>query len=140
MSSGAKAAGHVEIGDYAVVSGLVGIVQFVHIGKMAFVGGFSKLAKDALPYCIADGIPASIVAPNKIGMERHGKTHESIKSVEKAFKLIIKSSLTINEAVAQLESDSSLQNEIKEMIDFIKNSKCGLARLKEKEKELVNNF
>ncbi len=73
-------------------------------------------------------------------MERHGKTHESIKAVEKAFKLLIRSSLTINEAIAQLESDSSLACEIKDMIDFIKRSKCGLSRLKEKEKELVNNF
>lgn len=140
ISSGTKAAGHVEIGDYAVVSGLVGIVQFVHIGKMSFIGGFSKLAKDALPYCIMDGIPAGIIAPNKIGMERHGKTQESIKAVEKAFKLLIRSSLTITEAVAQLKNDFPLQIEIKDMIDFIKNSKCGLARLKEKEKELVNNF
>lgn len=137
MSSGAKLAGHVEVGDYAVISGMVGVVQFVHIGKMSFIGGFSKLSKDALPYCITDGIPASTVAPNRVGMERHGKTQESIKAVDKALRIILKSQLVLSEALVMLENDSISNPEIKEIIEFARNSKCGLARPREKEMETV---
>jgi UDP-N-acetylglucosamine acyltransferase len=137
MSSGAKLAGHVEVDDNAVISGMVGVVQFVHIGKMAFIGGFSKLGKDALPYCITDGIPASTVAPNRVGMERHGKTQDSIKAVERALRIIMKSQFVLHEALAILENDSVLNPEVKEIIEFVRNSKCGLARPREKEMELV---
>jgi UDP-N-acetylglucosamine acyltransferase len=137
MSSGAKISGHVEVGDCAVISGMVGVVQFVHIGKMAFIGGFSKLSKDALPYCITDGIPASTVAPNRVGMERHGKTQESIKAVEKALRVIMKSHLVLNEALAMLENDPVLYPEVKEIIGFARNSRCGLARPREKEIEMA---
>lgn len=135
MSSGAKISGHVEVGDYAVISGMVGVVQFVHIGTMAFIGGFSKLAKDALPYCITDGIPACTLVPNKIGMERNGKKRGSVATVEHALKLIMRSSLTLSDALVQLQNEYPSNEEIKNIVQFVKNSKCGLARPKERERE-----
>lgn len=136
MSSGAKLSGHVEVDDFAIISGMVGVVQFVHIGKMAFIGGFSKMRKDALPYCITDGVPAATVAVNRIGMERRGKNPEAIRAVERAYKLIMRSSLGLNDALFQLEREFPSQTEIMDIVQFARNAKCGLARSREVETEL----
>jgi len=58
LSCDAKISGHVHIGEHAIVSAKTGVVQFVRIGAFAFVGGFNKVAKDILPYCVADGYPS----------------------------------------------------------------------------------
>jgi UDP-N-acetylglucosamine acyltransferase len=130
VSGGTMVAGHVHIGDGAVVSGMCGIVQFVRIGTLAFIGGYSKLSLDALPYCITDGIPAATVAVNKIGMERHGKGPDAIRAVAEALKLIMFSTRTVDEIVPDLERDFAAFPEVQDMVQFLRTCERGLARPK----------
>ncbi len=128
MSSNAMMSGHVIVGDHAIISGYCGIVQFVRVGAGAFIGGYSKLTQDALPYCIADGVPAETRTINKIGMERRGFSPETIRTVRQAFKTIIRSGLTLAEAAAELEEKFPDSPEVKQMLEFARASDIGLAR------------
>lgn len=128
MTSAAMLAGHVEVGDYAVIMGKAGCVPFARVGTMGLVGGYSKLTHDVLPYCIADGIPAALRTINKVRMERCEKSKQAVSEALKAFKTIIRSNLSLDEAVAQLREEFPDSPEVNEMIDFALSSKLGLAR------------
>lgn len=128
VSCDSKLAGHVTLEDHAILNAKSGVVQFVRIGKHAFVGGFNKVAKDILPFCIADGSPSVIRAVNKIGLERNGFTGEQIAAVTDAYKVIIRSGKTVQEAIALLEERYPGVAEVSEMTDFLQSSKIGLAR------------
>ena len=128
MSNGATLAGHVEVADSAIIGGLTGIHQFCKIGRMSMVGGASKVVQDVLPFCIADGTPAATRIINKIGLERNGKSKETVREVLNAFKMIFRKDTPLDEAVETLKKDYPDSSEVKEMIDFIARSDRGLAR------------
>ncbi len=128
ISTDSKIAGHVEVGDHAVINAKSGAVQFVRIGRFAFIGGFNKVAKDILPFCIADGFPSAIRAVNKIGLERNGFSREKVKAIQDAFRTIIRSGLTLDQAAESLREKHGDVAEVREMIDFAVSSKTGLAR------------
>lgn len=127
VSTDSKLAGHVEVGDRAVVSAKTGVVQFVRVGRLAFVGGFNKVTKDVLPFCIADGFPAVLRAVNRIGLERNGYATGTIRIIDEAFRTICRSGLTVGEALDELERHHGEIREVQEMIAFARSSKTGLA-------------
>jgi len=128
ISSDSKMAGHVEIGDHAIVSAKTGIVQFVRIGRFAFIGGFNKVAKDILPFSIADGFPSVVRAINKVGLERNGYSSEQMLAIRDAFRTLMRSGLPRKEAVEVLDEKYPDNPEVQEMIAFARASKTGLAR------------
>jgi UDP-N-acetylglucosamine acyltransferase len=72
IANGVAVAGHVVIGDRAVIGGVLGIHQFVHIGTLAMVGGMSRIERDVPPYCIVEGHPSRVRTLNRIGLQRSG--------------------------------------------------------------------
>jgi len=121
-------AGHVHVDDHAIINGMTGIVQFVHVGKYAFIGGFNKVTKDVLPYCIADGFPSVIRGINKIGLARKGFSTDQIKIIRDGYRTIIRSGLTLKEALKKLNEKYPGVPEVQDMITFAEASKVGLAR------------
>ena len=121
---------HVEVGDNAIINAKSGAVQFVRIGEFAFVGGFNKVTKDILPYCLAEGFPSAIRSINKVGLERNGFDRETIKAIRNAFRTIIRSDLTLDDAMKKLRLESGHIPEVVRMIEFAASSKLGLARPK----------
>jgi UDP-N-acetylglucosamine acyltransferase len=129
MSSGAMLAGHVEVGDAAVIAGYTGVVQFCRIGRMAMLGGYSKLTQDILPFTIAEGIPAHIRTVNRIRMERFaGFSGEQIRAVSKAYKAMIRSGKSLEDAISELRVEFPDDANVAEMIAFAESSERGLAR------------
>jgi UDP-N-acetylglucosamine acyltransferase len=127
VSADSKMAGHVEIGDHATISAKTGIVQFVRVGRFAFVGGFNKVAKDVLPFCIADGFPSELRAVNRVGLKRRGFTAERIAIIDDAFRTLVRSNLTLEEAVAVLVERHPTSPDVQEMVAFATASRVGLA-------------
>jgi UDP-N-acetylglucosamine acyltransferase len=119
--------GHVEIEDYSTISGLVAIHQFVRIGRLAMVGGASKVVKDVPPYLLANGHPAQVYGLNFVGLRRHNIKNEKISILKEAFRIIYKSGLTISKALQRLETLPQIE-EIQHLINFIKQSKRGICR------------
>jgi len=128
LSCDAKISGHVQIGESAIVSAKTGVVQFVRIGAFAFVGGFNKVAKDILPFCIADGYPSVMRGVNKVGLERNGFSAERIRIIRDAFRTMLRLGLPVGDAIARLTEHYPDNADVGEMIAFAKSSKTGLAR------------
>ena len=112
-------AGHVTIESQAVISGLLGIHQFVHIGRMAMVGGMSRINRDVPPYLLVEGNPARVRSLNLVGLKRKGFNTEAIKQLKKAFRILYRDNLPLNKAIAQLEliSDSEPIQHLKHFLE-----------------------
>ncbi|MGB7415109.1 MAG: acyl-ACP--UDP-N-acetylglucosamine O-acyltransferase [Thermosynechococcaceae cyanobacterium] len=99
--------GHVTLESQARISGVLGIHQFVHIGRLAMVGGMSRITRDVPPYMLAEGNPARVRTLNQVGLQRAGvgrlNDGEVMRSIKKAFKLLYRSGLPLNEALEQLK-------------------------------------
>ncbi len=120
-------AGHVEINDYAIIGGLVGIHQFCRIGKHSIIGGCSKVVMDIIPYIVADGHPARPYGINLIGLKRRNFSEEKIKILNDAYKIIFRSGLNTTQALKKLEEMNNCE-EIRDIIEFIKSSQRGIAK------------
>lgn len=98
--------GHVHIESQATIGGGVGIHQFVHVGRLAMIGGMSRIDRDVPPYMLVEGNPSRVRALNQLGLKRAGLDsldNEPLQSLEKAFKVLYNSGLTLNQALEQLD-------------------------------------
>lgn len=96
-------AGHVHIESRARLSGVLGVHQFVHIGKHSMVGGMARIDRDVPPFMTVEGNPARIRTLNLIGLKRAGFTSFQLQILKKAFRFLYRSELTFKEALEQLE-------------------------------------
>ena len=128
MSNNATLAGHIHIGDHASIGGLVAIHQFVRVGEYAFVGGKSAVVKDIPPYVLAAGDRATLHGLNQIGLKRHGFSDATISQLKKAYRLIFRIGLTLNEAFQRVAADVDPIPEVNNFIEFIKSSERGITR------------
>ncbi len=128
FSNNGTLAGHVEVGDYAVIGGLTAVHQFCRIGRHAITGGCSKIVQDVPPYMIADGNPAQVRGFNKVGIERHGFNEETMRLVKEAYRIIYRSELNLAQAIEQLKATIQPTPEIQHLIDFISNSPRGIIK------------
>lgn len=111
-------AGHVNIESMAIVSGVLGIHQFVHIGRMAMVGGMSRISRDVPPYMMVEGNPAKVRSLNLTGLKRRGLSNNEIRELKKAFSYLYLKKMPIKDAIALL--DPLLDNQhIKHLQQFI---------------------
>lgn len=121
-------AGHVSIEDKAIVGGLAGIHQFVRVGRLSIIGGCSKVIQDVLPYTIYDGNPAVTRGLNIIGLNRAGVSNEVKKNLKQAFKILLKSGLSISHAIKRINDEVPSSKEISHLVEFMHLSKRGIAR------------
>lgn len=126
MSNGATLAGHVNVGDYAIIGGLSAVHQFTRIGRHAFVGGMTGVAQDLPPWMLAAGARALVHGPNLVGLRRAGCNRETMAAMKQAFRMIWRSELLRQEALEALTTDYGHMPEIMEFIDFVKKSERGL--------------
>ena len=128
MANAAALGGHVNIEDNAILGGLVGVHQFVNIGKLSIIGGCSKVVKDVLPYSKADGHPLRIYSLNSVGLKRNDFPEEVISILKEAFKIIFRDGLNTSQALKKLKGQFPRQVEIKHIITFIEKSKRGITK------------
>ncbi|MFH0935592.1 MAG: acyl-ACP--UDP-N-acetylglucosamine O-acyltransferase [Candidatus Omnitrophota bacterium] len=120
-------AGFVTIQDMAVVGGLVAIHQFVKIGTLSIIGGCSKVVQDIPPYSTCDGHPARVYGLNIVGLRRHNVPKDSLSALKHAFKILFNSGLSIKHAVEKIEQELKPAPETTRLVNFIKESKRGIA-------------
>lgn len=126
MSNGATLAGHVNIADNAIVGGLTPIHQFVSIGRNSMVGGMSRITHDVPPFTIGGGIPYKYGGLNIIGLKRSGFSLPLRQELSRAFKLVFRSKLRLEESIARCEKELEHYEEVLHFIEFCKSSKRGL--------------
>ncbi len=133
--------GHVTVEDYVNISAGSGVHQFCRVGRHAFIGGYSVVTKDALPYARTVGSrPARIYGANTIGLVRRGFTPDVVAKVRRSFRYLLQSKLNTTRALQQIQQDQSLAcDEVQYLIDFIRTSQRGviLRRASRRAEEVV---
>jgi len=128
MSNVATLAGHVLVEDCSVIGGLAAVHQFCRIGKMALIGGCSKVVQDVAPFMLVDGNPAETRTVNKVGMERNGVSEEVQGAMRQAYKILFREGLTSSNALARIESELSKFPEVQHLARFVRTSERGICK------------
>src|SRR5687767_4499274 len=133
--------GHVHVDDFANISAGSAVHQFCRVGRHAFIGGYSVVTKDALPFARTIGSrPARVFGVNSIGLTRRGFTPNTITQLRHAYRYLLQSKLNTTRALAQIEQDASLTApEVRYMVEFIRSAQRGviLRRAGRRAEELV---
>ncbi len=128
MANAATLAGHVEIADRANVGAYSGVHQFCRVGREAFVGGYSVVVKDALPFAISQGNHAKCYGLNRLGMKRRGYSKENIEKLHHAYHLLLSSKLNTSQAVERIRGEISDCAQVDYLVEFIESSKRGVVK------------
>ncbi len=132
LSSNAQMAGHVIVGDWAIVGGMSGVHQFVKIGEHSMLGGASALVQDIPPFVMAAGNKAEPHGINIEGLRRRGFSAEAISALRGAYRLLYKNGLSFEEAKVQLADLASAGGDgdehVRKLIAFIETSQRGIIR------------
>jgi len=129
MANGVTLAGHVTIGDWADISAFTGVHQFCRIGRHAFVGPYSVVIQDVLPYSTTVGKrEISVYGANRIGLERRGFETPVIESLQTAFRLLTRSKLNTTQAIERIRAEVPPCAELEELLEFIRTSERGIVK------------
>ncbi|MCB1669093.1 MAG: acyl-ACP--UDP-N-acetylglucosamine O-acyltransferase [Porticoccaceae bacterium] len=121
-------AGHVHLGDWSILSGYTLVHQYLHIGAHSFAGAGTFLTQDLPAYVTATGNPASARTINKEGLRRRGFSRESIAAISKAYKIVYRKGLSIDEAISEITPLAREYPEVQVFVDSILASKRGITR------------
>lgn len=128
FANGATLAGHVVVEDHATLGAYSGVHQFCRVGKHAFIGGYSVVVKDALPYARTVGNHARCYGQNTLGLRRSGFSNEEIRRITRGFRLLLAAKLNTSQAVEVIRRELSGWPEIDYLIEFIESSERGVTK------------
>lgn len=128
FSNNASLAGHVTVDDYANLGGFVGVHQFCNIGSYAFCAGGSVIVKDVLPFIMVSGYPAQAYGLNVEGLKRRQFTSEEIVVLKRAYKVLYRQGMTLENAVRKMEEMIPESAHVKTFVDSIRRSQRGIVR------------
>lgn len=128
MANGASLAGHVHLEDYAILGGFTLVHQFTQIGQFSFSAMGSAITQDIPPYVMVGGRPTRPHGINSVGMERDGASPDVIQKIRKAYKILYKTSLRLEDAIEEMEDMAGDCNELSNMVSFLRNVTRGILR------------
>lgn len=123
--NGAVLAGHVSVGDDATIGAYSAVRQFCRVGRHAYIGGYSVITMDALPFAITVGQKPRCMGLNRIGLERKGVDGETRSALDRALRILLRSRLNTSQAIARLKEELGTVPEIEELIDFVRSTERG---------------
>jgi len=129
LSHGATLGGHVLVEDWAIVGAYTGVHQFCRIGRHAFIGGYSVVTQDVLPYSTSvSEREIHVFGANRTGLERRGFSGERIEPLQKAFRLLSRAGLNTSQAVERIRAEVDATPELDELLAFIAASERGFVK------------
>src|SRR5258708_7428179 len=127
ICSCALVAGYVEVEDSAFISGGVVIHQYSKIGKLAMIGGNTRVNSDVPPFMLCSDFNAAVKGLNVVGLKRAGFRHSDITPLKKAYQILFRSRLKLEEALQRIEADSPTEHTT-HLVEFIRRSQRGICR------------
>ncbi len=118
--------GHVEMEDYSVIGGAAVVHQFVRVGKMAMIGGQSRIVQDVPPYFTVVGVPAVASGLNTYALKKYGMAPEQRKQLKTAYRTLVRSGLSVKNALAKIMDEQPDTDPVGDLVEFIKKSSRGL--------------
>jgi UDP-N-acetylglucosamine acyltransferase len=128
LGNAATLAGHVEIGDEASIGAFSGIHQFTRVARGAFIGGYSVVTQDALPWVLTVGNRATTHGINLVGLKRKGYPDETIEAIKQCYVTLFRSKLLLKDAMEKVESELGHHEEVRYFLEFVRTSKRGVCR------------
>jgi UDP-N-acetylglucosamine acyltransferase len=128
MANAATLAGEVLVEDGATLGGMAGVHQFVRIGKLAFVGGCTKLTRDCMPFMLIDGNPAAVHGINRVKLQRLAVPENVQRDLKQAYRLLCRQDLTTTQALERIEAELDPGEEIGHLVAFVRDSERGVHR------------
>ena len=120
--------GHVIIEDQAIIGGMTGIHQFVKIGRLAMVGGASRVIKDVPPFTLSEGNPLEVSTLNTVGLERAQISEASQAALKSAFKLMYRQNLNTRQALERIRAEVAVTPELEHFLTFVESSERGITK------------
>jgi UDP-N-acetylglucosamine acyltransferase len=129
LGNAATLAGHVVIEDWASVGAFTGVHQFCRIGRHAFIGGYSVITKDVLPYSLTvQEREARVFGLNLVGLRRRGFSSERIDRLQQAFRLLTQSKLNTSQALEQIRASLNQDEDVAELVRFVETADRGIIK------------
>lgn len=128
LANAASLGGHVTIEDWAILGGFAIVHQFCRVGAHSFSAMGSVIAKDIPPYVTVGGHPAAPHGINSEGLRRRGFDNEALQNIKRAYKLLYKEHLKLNEAADALREMARERPEIFPMSEFLDSSERSIVR------------
>jgi UDP-N-acetylglucosamine acyltransferase len=126
MANAATLAGHVTIMDRATVGAFSGVHQFCRVGREAFIGGYSVITRDAMPYVLSVGNRAKGHGINAVGLKRRGVPAATIAALRSAYRAIFRAGMGRQEGLRHAQETWGSDGHVAELITFIKESERGV--------------
>ena len=128
MANAATLAGHVRVEDGANIGAYSGVHQFCRVGREAYVGGYSVVVKDALPFALTVGNHAKCYGLNTVGMRRRHYPKETLEALHHAFHLLLSARLNTTQALERIREEIPGTPEVEELVRFIETSERGVVK------------
>lgn len=128
FANAATLAGHVKVEDFAAIGAFSGVHQFCRIGTHAYIGGYSVVTQDALPYVLTVGNRARAYGVNVIGLKRKHFREETVESLRRAYRILFHSKLNTTRALARIEGELGDIPEVAYLASFIRSSQRGIVK------------
>ena len=129
FANNATLAGHVEVGDFAQVGAFSAVHQFCRVGEHAFIGGGTMCTQDVMPYAKTVAARGNqTYGINSIGLERKGFSKETIEALQRAYRILVRSKLKLEDALMQIEAELSNYPEARYLVEFVRASQRGVIR------------
>ena len=125
LANNVMLAGHVRVQDGAILNGGAGVHHFTTIGRLAYVGGLSRITRDVPPYVIVEGHPSRVRGVNVIGLKRAGFDENVIRAIRSAHKLLFRSDRPMRDALANLRAEHADKPDVLELVSFLEASENG---------------
>ena len=123
LANNVALAGHIDIADRVFISGGVVVHQFCRLGRLAMLGGNTKIVQDCLPFVTTDGVPGRASGLNVVGLRRAGFAASELRTLKEAYRLLLRAGLPLDEALRQMAELNDAN--VNELIEFVRGSKRG---------------
>src|ERR1043166_3438884 len=128
MANAATLSGHVIVEDRANIGAYSGVHQFCRVGREAYIGGYSVVVKDALPFALTVGNHAKCYGLNKVGVRRRGYSRETIAALHHAYHLLLSAKLNTTQAIEKIRAEIKDVPEVDVLVQFVESSRRGVVK------------
>ena len=124
----ATLAGHCEVHDDATIGAFTAVQPFGRVGRHAYVGGYTRLLADALPFVKTVGLRPVVLGVNRIGMSRKGYDGERVRQITTALRVFLRSGLNATQAIERLQAEFAGQSDVAYLVDFVRTARRGVVK------------
>jgi UDP-N-acetylglucosamine acyltransferase len=128
FANNASIAGHVQVGDYAILGGFTAVHQFCRIGESSLTSMFTYITKDVPAFVVVSGRPAEPRGVNAEGLKRRGFDAEQLREIREAYRIVYRQGLGLEEAVAALKATCETDERVARFVASLRSGTRGLVR------------